>query len=253
MLPHASVYLQVTGWSCVALLLLLVIRGFAGNTWRWYPAFYVYVTHTLLTTAIGLSVSWKEDTYRTFYWVNEVITGALGVAVTWEIYRRVLEHYPGVRRMAGMLLFVTFVLVLLLSATSGVGESSFTRVSVNRDLRTAFAMVLLILFALVAYYGVLLGKNIRGIAIGYIFGIATAALNLSLRYYLGRAFDPFWTYVRPIEFLAGLVIWCVTLWSYQPAPAPPNQDMERDYEWMSGQAVHAMVRLRTHLIHPDGS
>ena len=104
-----------------------------------------------------------------------------------------------------------------------------------------------------AYYAIPLGPNVRGIAIGYVFLVATSVLNLSLRYYFGAAFQRIWNYGAPLEFTAALGIWTATLWSYHPNPEPPNQDMERDYEWLSGQAIRAMARLRTHLIHPDGS
>jgi hypothetical protein len=111
----------------------------------------------------------------------------------------------------------------------------------------------LILFALVVYYAIPVGKNVRGIAIGYVFGIATGVLNLSLRYYFGGAFAPVWKYGRPIEYLVSLVIWLVALWSYQEEPTPPNDNIERDYEWASAQALQAMMRLRRQLIHPDGT
>jgi hypothetical protein len=252
-MPTATPYAQVTGWLCVLLLLALLYRAAAGKTLKVYPFFYLYVTHILVTTALGLSVRWSHDgTYRVYYWVVESIITLLGMGITWEIHQRILAFYPGVRRLASMLLSVIFALVLVFS-TAGRGDGPFSLVALERDLRTVQAIVLLILFALVAFYAIPLGKNVRGIAIGYVFGVATSVLNLSLRYYLGDAFIPVWKYGRPIEYLAGLAIWCVTLWSLQPEPAPPNEDIQRDYEWVSGQAVHALVRLRTHLIHPDRS
>jgi hypothetical protein len=252
-MPTATLYAQVTGWLCVLLLGMLLYRAAAGKILKVYPFFYIYVTLIFITTAVGLSVQWtNNERYRIYYWLVEAAISLLGMGITWEIHQHILAFYAGVRRLASMLLSVIFALVLFVS-TAGRGDGRFSLVALERDLRMVQAIVLLILFALIAFYAIPLGKNVRGIAIGYIFGVATSVLNLSLRYYLGDAFIPVWKYGRPIEYLAGLVIWCVTLWSLQPEPAPPNEDIERDYEWVSGQAVHAMVRLRTHLIHPDRS
>ena len=252
-MPTATRYIQVTGWLCVLLLLLLLYRAVAGRTWKVYPLFYSNTALVLLTTIVGLSVKWANDgTYRAYYWVMECISLLLGAGVTWEIHKKILAYYPGVRRLALMLLSIIFALVLFVSA-AGHGDGRFSLVVLERDLKTVQAIVLLILFALVAYYAIPLGKNVRGIAIGYVFAVATSVLNLSLRYYIGKPFYPVWMYGRAIEYLAALAIWCTMLWSYQPDPAPPNEDIERDYEWVSGQAMQAMVRLRTHLIHPDGS
>lgn len=251
-MPTAMPFVQVTGWLCALLLLTILYRAVVGRTLKLYPFFYSYTLHILLTTVVGLSVRWSgKDAYRVYYWISELISTLLGMGITWEIHRRVLAHYPGVRRLAVMLLGTIFALVLFFSA-AGTGDRVFSLVALERDLRTVQAIILLTLFALVAYYAIPLGKNIRGIAIGYVFGIATSVLNLSLAYYFGKSFYPVWTYGRPIEYLAGLTIWCAMLWSYQPDPAPPG-DIERDYEWVSGQTVHALARLRTHLMHPDGS
>jgi len=247
-----GLYSKVMGWACVLLLGLLACRALAGGTLKKYPAFYSYAMTVLLTTVVGLGVT-RGRSYFYFYWVSEFIVLLLGIGVTWEIYMRVLAYYPGVRRLAWMLLSIIFSLVVVAHSAAGHPTQAFSFVALERDLRTVQAIVLLTLFALVAYYAIPLGQNVRGIAIGYIFLVATSVLNLSLRYYFGASFHPFWKYGGPLEFAVALGIWTATLWSYQPNPKPSNEDLELDYEWLSGQAIRAMVRLRTHLIHPDNS
>jgi hypothetical protein len=248
-----GVYAKIMGWSCALLLMVLIYRGAVAGTLKSYPIFYSYAAAVLLTTTAGLSVTWANaQTYRLYYWTSEFGVLLLGAGVTWEIYMRVMAHYPGVRRLAWMLLSVIFILVLVHSAAESP-TGKFSYVALERDMRTVQAIVLLVLFALVAYYAIPLGQNVRGIASGYVFLVAASVLNLSLRYYIGNSFQPIWNYGAPLEFTAALGIWTATLWSYHPGQEAPNQDMERDYEWLSGQAIRAMVRLRTHLIHPDGS
>jgi hypothetical protein len=248
-----GVYAKVMGWSCSLLLMVLIYRGAVAGTLKKYPIFYIYTASILFTTIVGLSITWPNaQTYRFFYWTTEFTGLLLGVGVTWEIYMRAMAHYPGVRKVAWMLLAFIFTLVLVHSAAGG-SAGAFSYVALARDMRTVQAVVLLTLFALLAYYAIPLGSNVRGIAIGYVFLVATSVLNLSLRSYFGPAFQRIWNYGGPLEFTASVGIWTAMLWSYHPEPEPPNRDMELDYEWLSGQAMRAMVRLRTHLIHPDGS
>src|SRR5437764_535244 len=97
----AMIYAQVTGWLCVALLGLLLFRAVAGATLKVYPLFYSYIAHVFVTTIIGLSVRWPDKgSYRVYYWVVQSISLLLGIGVTWEIHRRILNRYPGVRRLA---------------------------------------------------------------------------------------------------------------------------------------------------------
>jgi hypothetical protein len=245
-------FVQVTGWLTVSLLVLLLIRAVIGGTLKVYPYFYSYASLVLVRTAVGISVKWSAGAYRTFYWAGEWMSLLLGLGVTWEIYRKVLARYPGVRRLAFMLLSLIFVLVGLVSA-AGQGEGPFSVLALERDVRTVQAIVLLILFALVAYYAVPLGKNARGIAIGYIFGVAISVFNLGLANFAGAGYYWLWNRSRALQFTLTLLIWCATLWKYQPEPVPSNEDVEHDYEWVSAQAARALVRLRTHLMHPDGS
>ena len=101
----------------------------------------------------------------------------------------------GCSQLAWMLLSIIFTLVLIHSAAEGpVGKFSY--VALERDMRTVQAIVLLTLFALVGYYGIPLGSNVRGIATGYVFLLATSMLNLSLRYYSVRLISRFGTTKR---------------------------------------------------------
>src|SRR6476661_5539150 len=101
-MPTGTAYVQITGWLCVVVLLLLLFRAVAGGTLKRYPIFYSYIAHILVTTALVLSVKWSSAaTYRLYYWVIESISTLLGAGVTWEIHRRILANYPGVRRLAG--------------------------------------------------------------------------------------------------------------------------------------------------------
>src|SRR5690348_4456954 len=108
-MPTATLYGQVTGWVCVGLLVLLLCRAIIGGTLKVYPLFYGYTGQVLITTVIGLSISWpNQGAYRAYYWAVETSFLLMSVGVTWEIHRKILAHFPGVRRLALMLLSIIF-------------------------------------------------------------------------------------------------------------------------------------------------
>src|SRR5689334_5375772 len=112
-----GLYAKIMGWFCALLLMVLAYRGALTGTLKRYPIFYSYAIAVLFTTTIGLSIAWVNvQTYRLFYWTSELIGLLLGAGVTWEIFTRVLKHYPGVQRLAWMLLALIFTLVLVHSA-----------------------------------------------------------------------------------------------------------------------------------------
>src|SRR5579883_2666720 len=144
-MPTDRLFVQVTGWMCVGMLGLLLFRSVAGKKLRVFPFFYSYIAHILITTVIGLSVRWPTpQAYRTYWWVVECISTLVGIGVTWEIHRKILVHYAGVRRLVAMLLSIIFGSVLLASAATR-GDERSSMLALDRDVRTVQAIVLLIL------------------------------------------------------------------------------------------------------------
>jgi hypothetical protein len=243
---------RVLWWSGLAMLVTLLSRAFFSKLFRKYPFFYGYVTCVLIKSLAAVYFFVRSpDAYRRFYWRGEFFTVFLSFGVTWEIYAQLLAYYSGARRFARVLL--SGVLVALLSilfvniVTSSVWMPASDTAEFSRNLRVAQALMLMIVVGLVMYYSIPLGSNLRGIIFGYGLFVAADLINLSLRMHLGTTFQMWWSHLRPLVYLISLAIWCVTLWSYQPNPAP-CPDLEEDYDWISRQTLNSFTRVRNYLL-----
>jgi len=243
---------RVVWWSGLAMLVTLLGRAFFSKLFRKYPFFYGYVTCVLIKSLAAVYFFVRSpDAYRHFYWRAEFFTVLLSFGVTWEIYAQLLGHYPGALHFARVLLpavLVIFLSMLLLNMlTNSAWMPASDTAEFSRNLRVAQATLLVVVVGLVMYYSIPLGSNLRGITLGYGFFIASDLINLSLRMQLGMMFQQWWGHLRPLIYLISLIVWCVTLWSYQPNPAP-CPGLEEDYEWISGQTVRAFARARNYLL-----
>jgi len=111
----------------------------------------------------------------------------------------------------------------------------------ERNVRIAQAILLVVLVGVVFYYLVPIGRNLRGIIVGYGFFVATIFINSTLRLYLGESFHSRWRYFQSIAWNISLVIWCATLWAYHPNPRPEAAEFE-DYDSLANQTARGLSK-----------
>ena len=101
----------------------------------------------------------------------------------------------------------------------------------ERDLRCVQALFIFGLLAVIFYYAIPIGRNMKGMVMGYGLYIFSSLVSLAVRAYAGPSFTKIWSVAQPLSFDATLVIWLVALWSYCPNPVPDsNIPLEQDYE-----------------------
>ena len=244
---------QVLLWLGTALLALLAARGLMLGHFRKYPVFFGYIVYVLLINVAGFFLLLMSAVaYQYFYWTAVQLIGpVIGFAIIWEIYAQVLAPYAGVRRfarvvLAAVLLVPVFDLALGLTPGSGWGGAP-SRMEVARDARALQAALLVAIVAALLYYRIPLGRNVRGIVLGYSFFVGASVMNLALRTELGMGFQRLWGFTSRITYVIALAIWCTALWSYAPNPRPANDNIESDYELLAGRTVKAMARVRQYL------
>jgi hypothetical protein len=89
------------------------------------------------------------------------------------------------------------------------------------------------------------GRNLKGMILGYGFFIGASIVNLTLISHLGDKFQAWWQYLPATTYTVTLVIWCLTLWSYEPNPGPESQvGIERDYELLAARTTSLLVEMR---------
>jgi hypothetical protein len=238
----------------LALEAALIVRAVQGRFLGRYFFFYSYLASVLLTSASLVPVyRWWPQAYGPAYWYSQFLVLVVGCGVVWEIYRTALACYPGAARMARNVLPFFFVLsfsrVFVKAWNSHKWLPGATSVETERDLRIVQAALLASLIALLAYYSVPIGRNLKGMMLGYGFFLGTSIIHLTARDYLGATFQHAWAYIQPLAYLVVLSVWLAGLWVYAPAPElQPESRLEANYQALVAGTRRQLSAARTHLV-----
>ena len=232
---------------------LLIARALQERFVSEYPLFYAYLSFVLLKSCylLVLYLFWRSY-YGRAYWYIEPLSAILGCAAVWEIYRCALRRFPGAARMARNV----FLMVLAIVASKIIADNwnrlggwpAGTAVEIERDLRAVQLALLIGLLAVIAVYRIPVGRNVWGMILGYGLFISSNFITLTLRAFLGDAFQRAWSYVQPLTYVGALFLWCITLWSYHPVSfAETRPEIERDYQLLVQTTTRGLLQARTYL------
>lgn len=220
---------------------LLLIRSFWTRLVGRYPFFYAYSGSVLLMSILLLSPS----LHRHWYWGAQFFTLTLGCGILLEILNHALSPYPGAEKFARMAGLTAFGLVtcfaLLLPLADSHWSAADTMHELERDFRMVQAIFIAGLLAVISYYRIALGKNMKGMIGGYGVYVGTSLVGLALGSYSANLFGEASRMFRPFSFDISMIIWIVALWSYSPDPVPePGIYLEEDYEAFVAKTRSAM-------------
>ena len=215
---------HVIWFATIACEILLLARAMQTKLFLKFPVFYSYVLFVLLQSLSRFCVyHWYYSLYLKFYWYTEFVSIFVGSGVLFEIYWRGLAPFPGTARLARNVLALVFVFAVgkaLVGASRGrFWWPSETSAELERNLRAFQACSILALVILLLAYSIPLGRNLRGIVMGYGILISTSLVSLTALAYLGAAIEHVWSYSQQFFYLLVLCIWTVALWTDSPQPA----------------------------------
>lgn len=231
------------------LCLGLLVRGLSVRNLRQYYFFYAYTGSVIVgaTLTIGVKLA-APQSYQQWYWPLQFVTLVTGYGILLEIMNHVLGAYPGAERFAkfsGIAAFAAIFCFALIAPRMMPHWSGGTVIEFERDMRCVQAVFLTGLLAVIFYYLIPLGRNMKGMIAGYGLYILTSLMSLAVRAYAGSGFDRVWDVVQPLSFDASLLIWLVALWSYCPNPVPDHTiHLEEDYEALVARTKNAMSAIR---------
>jgi len=89
--------------------------------------------------------------------------------------------------------------------------------TLDRSFGFAQSIFILIILLTARYYGVQMGRNLWGIAVGFGAWISISTVNYAL-FDLTGSFFPYWQFLRPLSFVGLLAVWTWALWDKSPGP-----------------------------------
>ncbi len=232
---------------------MILVRALQKRLLRRFPYFYSYAVCVLIGTVLSSVIRVVHpSSYPTYYWSAQFVTLLFGYGILLEIIQHVLSPYPGAERfarrtgvglLAGILCFALVYSRVAPGATPGHIVVEF-----ERDLRTVQTLLLVSLLAVISHYGIPIGRNMKGMILGYGLYIGTSLISLAVRAYAGAWLATLWVFAQPISFTLSLLIWMVALWSYAANPAPePRTEIEGDYRELAFRTRALIHTMRTHL------
>jgi hypothetical protein len=237
---------------------VLLLRFLWSNEVRHYVFFFFYLVGSLIGSAVLYVIFFTNSkSYAEWYWAIQILTLILGCGIILEIFKHTLAHYPGAERFAMAVAILILGATLsfaalrtLLSPTSSVPSLNF---ELERDLRLVQALLLFSLMAIIFWYGIAMGSNMKGMIVGYGLYIGASLVSLAIRFYIRRPL-PAQVIFRQTAYDLALIVWLVALWSYRPDPAPASSiDLESDYEALVAGTKAKMSSVRSHLGKAVGS
>jgi hypothetical protein len=235
---------------CVAAVLLelsAVVLLLRKNLWREYSFFFAYAVWLLIgNSAILVTDLYFRPAYATVYWYIDSADIALRLLVVWEVFHQIFPKESGLNRSLSKGLRSVFFGLLVLACATFWGYQHYPglptdfadrvrAVHLALDRSFGFVQALMILGTLIVarYYGLRVGRNIRGIALG--FGawasISTADNALVAIANVSNSLRSFFAYMRPLSFVFMLVVWIWALWVYDPNPPIVESDVVELNRW----------------------
>ncbi len=240
-------------WSAILMEALLLVRGSKEKLFARYPLFYSYIACVLLIEIPRFY--WHKgalDSYQTVYWYTELVTVLAGYGVISEIYRRSLEHHPGVAHRAQRILLAVFIVTLAeVAADTFTGPSGswvHAVAKLGRDLRYAELALWVVILGLFSLYRIPTGRNLKGLILGYGFFITVRVANLAFVFHPAKWLSSIAPRLPSLTYLVTLTMWCAALWSRSPEPRSPAEDqIERDYQVLEMRTRAIFRRIKSFL------
>jgi hypothetical protein len=240
-------------WATLGLEAIILYRLLKGRLRAHYPFFFAYLSCVFFASASGFAI-YTFDTnvslYQYWYWAWEFVCVIAGYSVVLEVIERGLAPHQGARQLlrnGAMLVFTAIVAYMTIHSLWRHANPWLTSVEVERNLRTAEAILLVAVICAVAYYSIPIGRNVKGIVLGYGLCVATVVIGDTLRSFVGNSFQGLFSAVRSWSYLISLLVWVPALWSYRPSIFERPTRPDGDYDAVVAKAREAVESMRGQL------
>jgi hypothetical protein len=213
-------------FPCLAVVLQgLLLWRLSRRESRWrYPYLAAFVAYRLLGDVVLFPIyRYKPEWFGVAYWRIETTSLFLQFLINWEFYRGLFRR-SGLRELAWKLL--VFVELGMLPVVLALGWSQASSVHyphvyfltfLEQYLDLAQALLLLASAGVAWYYAVPMGRNLRGLGLGFGVYLLLRVVNFA-SVQVFRGFSGYWRVVTPVTFICMIAIFLWAFWEYAPSP-----------------------------------
>ncbi len=207
--------------SCL-LGVTILARGAYGGFLSKFPTFYSYLAY-FLVTGVAIYMVWAlaPQRYAIFFWLRFLTLVLAEFALLVEIGDHLFETYPVLRFLGRAITLGIAGVFFALYIFPALLKPQPTDVAVFELVKRSAlckGLIIVALFAGARHYGVHLGRNAAGIALGLATYLAIHMANLTLAEHFGReVYGGVFLVVGPVSQILTLIIWTFALWRYEPA------------------------------------
>ena len=194
---------------------VILVRSIQCKSLAKYSLFYAYIV-SLLAKSLSFLVAYMATPtlFLRLYWPLASISSVLGCGVILEIIRHMFVGQVSLGRLArrgaaivfGMIFLEVSILAILLRWNPALYQAHL-----ETDLSLAQAVGLMSIIALTGHYSIEVGKNIKGVIVGFGVYLGASLISMPLRVFFGGQFSPAWRVIQISAYLTALVIWAVSL------------------------------------------
>jgi len=247
-----GIYIQTVWLGGLLIECVILVRSVLGRSLANYPFFYLYVASVFAASMALYVIAIVSPSTHGLYWPKQYVTLFLGCGVIFEVSRHVFARRVTLDRVARWTMLVTFGAIFLSVAVQAFflphWNVTTNTADLERDLRIAQAIGLMTILLLTGYYGIGIGKNIKGMILGFGIYVGASVFSLTLRLFVGPRFNPVFGVIQNTAYLVALSIWMVALWSYEAEPTEkPPSISEGEYQLLAGRTQEILGSINDHL------
>ncbi len=249
---------RMVEFAGVALQCVLLWRLGRGRMWRIYGGFSLFALWLLLRSLALYTAQalLSRAEYRAVYWQTDIIDLILRFLLVWEVFRHTFPKASGLHKIVSKGFTVAAFGLVIFSVGAVWSYEAYSRFhsvypAIERSFGFAQAVMILGLLLTARYYGVQLGRNVRGIAVAFgAWSSLSTANNAMID--LRHSFLPYWQFLLPVSCVAMFALWIWAVWVYEPNPAIAAldaTDLSSDLDKWTEDWDQANLRVRR-VIHP---
>ncbi|PYU53196.1 MAG: hypothetical protein DMG48_02895 [Acidobacteria bacterium] len=203
-----------------------------------YPHLTVFVLFRFLGDLILFPINrYKPDWFAVAYWRLEAVALSLQFLVIWDFFCGVFPRRSALHDIAWKMLLIVELGILPAVLLLGWNQASsvhylYLHLSpvVEQYLCLAQAILLLTPATIAWYYHVPLGRNLRGLCLGFGIYVLARSVNVaSLQVF--RGFVSYWRLLTPTTFIGMIAVWLWAFWQYAPSPEQASLGDDQYSQW----------------------